>query len=82
MEAVAELVDQLGMVFRQVQAARGEPLRHVIPLWAWELASASLVLVVLALAVEWYIVRRKNASKRSAPGIPMDSVRSKTHLIF
>ncbi|KAI6205419.1 hypothetical protein M3Y94_00790000 [Aphelenchoides besseyi] len=55
---------------------------HKVPLWAWELASVSVVLVVVALFIEWYLVRRSVAVKRSMPGLQVDAVRSKTHLIF
>ncbi|CAD5235765.1 unnamed protein product [Bursaphelenchus xylophilus] len=81
-DAIAETIDQLGFAFREYYATQGEPRRHVIPMWAWEIATVSVVLVVFALAVEWYIVRRKIASKRSISGVKVDAVRSKTHLIF
>ncbi|KAI6243992.1 hypothetical protein M3Y99_00067600 [Aphelenchoides fujianensis] len=52
-----------------------------IPMWACELAAISVLLVIVALIVEWYIVRRSVAVKRSAPQ-QETAIRSKTHLIF
>ncbi|CAD5228366.1 unnamed protein product [Bursaphelenchus okinawaensis] len=81
-EALADTIDQIGLAFREYYTNQGEPRRHVIPMWAWELATISVILVVLALGIEWYIVRRKIASNRSSAGLKVDAVRSKTHLIF
>lgn len=81
-EVLADLLDQLGYAFRDYHATKGRPRRHPIPLWAWIVSGVSVSLVVVALLVEWYIVRRKLASKRSIPGLPTDAVRSKTHMMF
>ena len=84
MDAIGGLVEQLGFAFREFYVTGGQPRRHIIPLWAWELTVVSVALVVFGLLVEWYIRdgRRKIGSKRSIPGLPVDSVRSKTHMIF
>jgi len=81
-EALADLVDQVGHAFRDYHAQRLRPRRRTVPVWAWTLAAVSVAVSVLALCLEWYVVRRRNAVKRSIPGLKVDPVRSKTHLIF
>ncbi|KAI6191652.1 hypothetical protein M3Y97_00251200 [Aphelenchoides bicaudatus] len=80
-DALADLVDQVGFAFREFYATQAQIRRHIVPLWAWELAVVSVILVVVALGIEWYIVRRSLAVKRSIAGPQTEAVR-RTHLIF
>lgn len=80
-DAIADLIDQIGFAFRDYYIQEGNLRRHTIPIWAWELAIVSMSLVVIALVIEWYIVRRTLAVKRSLPGLQVDAVKGRTHLL-
>ncbi|KHN73523.1 hypothetical protein Tcan_11721 [Toxocara canis] len=79
---VADLVEQLGYALREFYALNGGVRVHLIPPWAVQVFILCAVLVVVALLVEWYIVRRKLAVKRSISGIQLNAAKSKTHLMF
>lgn len=82
-EAISDLIDQLGFAFHEFQNTEGKgPRHHVIPKWAWNLVFISAFLAVLALFIEWVIVKKKISKKRSfGNGLPADSGK-KTHMIF
>jgi len=79
---IADLIDQVGHALHEWRAMGGAQRLHIIPAWAWQLAAVCFGLVCLAIMVEWYIVRRKLAVKRSPSGIVLTAGRSKTHLMF
>uniref|UniRef100_A0A7E4ZXB7 Uncharacterized protein n=1 Tax=Panagrellus redivivus TaxID=6233 RepID=A0A7E4ZXB7_PANRE len=80
-EALADLINQIGYAVREYYATNGTPRHHGIPLWAFQLTAVSVALVIVAMIVEWCIVRRKLLSNRNHTAFPIGG-RSKTHLIF
>lgn len=79
---IADLIDQLGAALREFHLLDGGTRSHFIPTWAIHIFVTSAVLLIIALLVEWYVVRRKLASKRAIPGIQIHTGKSKTHIIF
>uniref|UniRef100_A0A914D000 Uncharacterized protein n=1 Tax=Acrobeloides nanus TaxID=290746 RepID=A0A914D000_9BILA len=81
-EVIADLIDQIGYAYRDFYSNKGVPRTYSIPLWAWEIAGFSVSMVLLALLVEWVIVRRKINVRRSIAGLPISTIKSKTHMMF
>ncbi|KAE9555990.1 hypothetical protein FO519_000846 [Halicephalobus sp. NKZ332] len=81
-DVLKELLNQVGFAVREYHVTGGVPRRHTIPAWAFQLTGISVILVVIAMTVEWCIVRRKLLVNRSHSGMPSGGARSKTHLIF
>uniref|UniRef100_A0A915C0Q3 Uncharacterized protein n=1 Tax=Parascaris univalens TaxID=6257 RepID=A0A915C0Q3_PARUN len=79
---VADLVEQLGYALREFYALNGGTRVHLIPTWAIQVFALCAVLVIVALLVEWYIVRRKLNVNRSMSAIQLHNGKSKTHLMF
>ncbi len=79
---VADLIDQIGHAVHEWRALGGAQRLHTVPPWAWQIAVVCFGLVCFAIIVEWYIVRRKLAVKRSLSGIQLTAGRSKTHIMF
>ncbi|KAI1716232.1 hypothetical protein DdX_07268 [Ditylenchus destructor] len=80
-EVLADLIDQLGFALREYYKTGGRPRQHPIPRWALILTAVSCVVLILALAVEWLIVRKKLIRRRTHFGVVADSIR-KTHMMF
>uniref|UniRef100_A0A0N4ZE40 Uncharacterized protein n=1 Tax=Parastrongyloides trichosuri TaxID=131310 RepID=A0A0N4ZE40_PARTI len=81
-QVIADLVDQIGFAMRSFYKSNGKPLIHEIPPWAYRLSIFCIVMVIIALFIEWYIVRRKLAVKRNITGTKIESIKSKTHIMF
>ncbi|VDN51798.1 unnamed protein product [Dracunculus medinensis] len=79
---IADLIDQLGYALRDFYALKGGIRVHLIPKWAIYVFIICGILIVTALIIEWYIVRRKLAVKRSISAIQLQAIKSKTHMIF
>ncbi|VDK53663.1 unnamed protein product [Anisakis simplex] len=79
---VADLVEQVGYALREFYALNGGVRIHLIPSWAVQVFALCGILIIVALLVEWYIVRRKLAVKRTMSSIQLSAARSKTHLMF
>uniref|UniRef100_A0A9J2PZC2 Uncharacterized protein n=1 Tax=Ascaris lumbricoides TaxID=6252 RepID=A0A9J2PZC2_ASCLU len=79
---VADLVEQLGYALREFYALNGGTRVHLIPTWAVQVFALCAVLVIVALLVEWYIVRRKLAVNRSMSAVQLHAGKSKTHLML
>ncbi|CAJ0579077.1 unnamed protein product, partial [Mesorhabditis spiculigera] len=76
------LIDDLGYYMREFNLHGGEHKDHSVPEWARQLFILCAALVVFALIIEWYVVRRKLAIKKSASGIKITVGKSKTHMMF
>lgn len=81
-EVLTDLIRQLGNALRDFYLLRGRSREYFVPSWAWYMFGSCAILVMLALLVEWYIVRRKLVVKRSPSGIVLHVTKSKTHLMF
>ncbi|KAK6061808.1 hypothetical protein COOONC_00521, partial [Cooperia oncophora] len=80
-KAVEDLVDDIGHALRELHELKGEPRDHSVPRWARHAFLICFTLVVLALIIEWYIVRRKLGVQKSGQ-IKISAGKSKTHLMF
>uniref|UniRef100_A0A1I7TC02 Recep_L_domain domain-containing protein n=1 Tax=Caenorhabditis tropicalis TaxID=1561998 RepID=A0A1I7TC02_9PELO len=80
-KVIEDLVDDVGYALKEYYELNGEPRDHSVPLWARNLFLICLALVVAALLVEWYVVRRKIGVQKSG-SIKIASGKSKTHLMF
>ncbi|CAI4228599.1 unnamed protein product [Auanema sp. JU1783] len=79
---IENLVDDVGYAVKEIHELNGEIRDHSVPRWARHVFLLCFILVVLALVIEWYIVRRKLGVQKSGSGIKITSVKSKTHLMF
>uniref|UniRef100_A0A914UHC7 Uncharacterized protein n=1 Tax=Plectus sambesii TaxID=2011161 RepID=A0A914UHC7_9BILA len=82
-QVIADLLNQVGDTLADYHKTGGVRKKHFIPAWAIKIFAGCAALVAFALVIEWYVVRRKLAVKRSpsgAPGVP--GAKSKTHLMF
>ncbi|PIC16497.1 hypothetical protein B9Z55_023080 [Caenorhabditis nigoni] len=80
-KVIEDLVDDVGYALKEYYELNGEQRDHSVPLWARNLFLICLALVVTALLVEWYVVRRKIGVQKSG-SIKIASGKSKTHLMF
>uniref|UniRef100_A0A0K0E3Q8 Unspecified product n=1 Tax=Strongyloides stercoralis TaxID=6248 RepID=A0A0K0E3Q8_STRER len=81
-QVISDLIDQLGLAIRSFYTTGGVLPRHGIPNWAYRLSLFCIIMVILALFIEWYIVRRKLAVKRNIISTKIESIKSKTHIMF
>ncbi|CEF68849.1 Hypothetical protein SRAE_2000350400 [Strongyloides ratti] len=81
-QVISDLIDQLGLAIRSFYTTGGILPRHGIPIWAYRLSIFCIVMVIIALFIEWYIVRRKLVVKRSIITTKIESIKSKTHIMF
>ncbi|ETN69050.1 hypothetical protein NECAME_01160 [Necator americanus] len=80
-KAIEDMVDDIGHALRELHELKGEPRDHSVPRWARHAFLICFALVILALMVEWYIVRRKLGVQKSGQ-IKISAGKSKTHLMF
>lgn len=80
-KAVEDMVDDIGHALKELHDLKGEARDHSVPRWARHAFLICFVLVVIALMVEWYIVRRKLGVQKSGQ-IKIATGKSKTHLMF
>ncbi|CAB3399743.1 unnamed protein product [Caenorhabditis bovis] len=80
-KVIEDLVDDVGYAMKEFDELNGEQRDHSVPLWARNLFLICLALVVTALFIEWYVVRRKIGVQKSG-SIKIASAKSKTHLMF
>uniref|UniRef100_A0A0K0FYK9 UPF0481 protein At3g47200-like n=1 Tax=Strongyloides venezuelensis TaxID=75913 RepID=A0A0K0FYK9_STRVS len=81
-QVISDLIDQLGFTIRLYYTTGGKLPKHGIPSWAYCLSLFCIIMVIIALFIEWYIVRRKLAVKRNVIGTKIESIKSKTHIMF
>jgi hypothetical protein len=79
---IEDLLLQVGDVLAEFHSTGGLPRRHFIPLWALQVFGVCVLLIVAAVLLEHYIVRRKQPVKTSSSGLVVPGARSKTHLMF
>ncbi|CAD6187204.1 unnamed protein product [Caenorhabditis auriculariae] len=80
-KVIEDLIDDVGYALKEFYELNGETRDHSVPIWARHVFLLCLALVVTALLVEWYIVRRKLGVQKSG-SIKIASGKSKTHLMF
>ncbi|VDM52470.1 unnamed protein product [Angiostrongylus costaricensis] len=80
-ETIEDIVDDIGYALRELYVLNGETRDHSVPKWARYAFAICFILVVVALMVEWYIVRRKLGVQKSGQ-IKISAGKSKTHLMF
>ncbi|VDK28804.1 unnamed protein product [Gongylonema pulchrum] len=78
---IADLIEQLGYTVRDFYMLDGGVRLHMVPSWAIHVFIVCAVLLLLAVFMEWYVVRRKLV-KRSINGMQPNFGKSKTHIIF
>ncbi|VDN06506.1 unnamed protein product [Thelazia callipaeda] len=79
---IADLIEQLSYALRDFYLLNGDVRLHVVPTWAIQIFITCALLLLLAIFMEWYIVRRRLASRRSMTTAQLHAGKSKTHIIF